>query len=99
MLRNRSGKQPRHRATKASVFMSFSCGLPSEQKCALTDFVEETGKKKTGFFSSPPQTGSAEWGERGEEHCVPPGGLVVGSYVRLVSAWQQSRAPLTVSHC
>lgn len=37
--------------------------------------------------------------ERGWEHCVPPGGLVVGSYVRLVSAWQQSEAPLTVSYC
>lgn len=36
------------------------------------------------------QTFSAE---RGKEHCVPPGGLVVGSYVRRLSAWQQSRAP------
>lgn len=36
--------------------------------------------------------------EGGEEHCVPAGGWVVGSYVRLVSAWQQSRAPMTVSH-
>lgn len=31
--------------------------------------------------------------ERGEEHCVPAGGLLEGSYVRLVSFWQQCRAP------
>ena len=58
------------RQTDVCFFVSFSCGLPSDQKCARTEFVEETGKKKKTviFFFLPPQTdrecrvGRAGWG-------------------------------------
>lgn len=84
------GRQPAKTKALYSTGL-FSCPSPVVGLWSRNVPIQSKKKGKIVILFS--QTVSAD---RGEEHCVPTGGLVVGSYVR--PAWQQSKAPLSVSY-